>query len=637
MSCEVTGPTACDNEGCAGWSGAEPQAWGTGHDERYALRWIGYRQEGHRCGGGRRAARRGGEVVGSNDEHAGRGRAAGQEAGPRRPRAGDVLRGGAVRLRAVPPTLEQTRRDLPGGCAIDDTATARRAGQDEPARCAEAGQALAGARAHRGVGAGRRSRGDAGSGAGARDGGVGADALPPAHRQLPAAPGDCLSGQAVDQEAPGMAEHGAVRAGGASVDVRRAAAGAGPGAGAARSADRPYARSGAPLVAGLAGRGPAGAARLRADQRRRHRRRDRRSAALHQSAPADGLCRPQRQRVVDRRHGVARPADQDRQQAGAPGADRGGLDLRLAGQARQAGRARHARGGSPDRRQGPPPAVAPLSPPGEARQAQAGGDRRRRPRVAGLHLGHRPRRRAKASPRQHRDRHDGGFARHAEIYGDAQRAASAHRCKARCRQAAPAGIDRITVSSRPAIPRQGAPQQGLPPLRRHRPAYVHRHVLSSPTTQRGEPTHDIDAASAWRQARRSGEPSSSSQSGSCPYSRSGRGSPATNLGRVEANPRIRDRSTVAARLASRPMQRRPHSQHALPRAKKLVPPLETGCVKGDDHLPDRDDGRAAGLSRPGNYRNFRKTFCNGGARRSRARRAARASSTAVPASAFARL
>jgi hypothetical protein len=74
--------------------------------------------------------------------------------------------------------------------------------------------------------------------------------------------------------------------------------------------------------------------------------------------------------------------------------------------------------------------------------------------------------------------------------------------------------------------------------------------------------------------RRSGEPSLSSQSGLCPYSRSVRASRATNLGQVVANPRVRDRSTGAAKPASRPMQPRQSSQTAplLRRTEeKLVP------------------------------------------------------------------
>src|SRR5882757_1977361 len=53
---EVSGLVACDNEGCAGWTGAEPHAWETAHEPGYALCRTGYRQEAHRRCGGRGAA-----------------------------------------------------------------------------------------------------------------------------------------------------------------------------------------------------------------------------------------------------------------------------------------------------------------------------------------------------------------------------------------------------------------------------------------------------------------------------------------------------------------------------------------------------------------------------------------------------
>src|SRR5262245_50115391 len=34
---EATGPTACNNEGCAGRAGAEPHAWRAGHGSGYAV------------------------------------------------------------------------------------------------------------------------------------------------------------------------------------------------------------------------------------------------------------------------------------------------------------------------------------------------------------------------------------------------------------------------------------------------------------------------------------------------------------------------------------------------------------------------------------------------------------------------
>jgi hypothetical protein len=243
MSVEVTGPAACKNEGCAGWSGAEPQAWGTGHEEECTLGWAGHRQEAHRRGGGRGAARWRSAHLGSNGKYAGVGRSAGQEVGPGRARADGVLRGRAMRLRFVPSSGEQARREMPGRGAVDDAAATRRPGQDQPARRAEIGQAAVCAGADRGVGAGRRARGAARCGARPHDGGVELDALPPAHLQLPAAPGDLLYGQAVDQEAPALAGQARVRACRSSALAGRTAGGTRPTAGPARSADRPYPRA----------------------------------------------------------------------------------------------------------------------------------------------------------------------------------------------------------------------------------------------------------------------------------------------------------------------------------------------------------------------------------------------------------
>ena len=184
MSDKVTGPTACQNEGCAGGSGAEPQAWGTGHEEGYALRWPGHRQEADRRSGGGGFAQGRGSLLGPSGEHAGIGRPAGQEAGTRWPRTGRVLRSRAVRLWPVSPPDGQTRRAMPGRGSVDDASAAGRSGQDEPARRAEAGQAASGRRTDGSVGAGWRARGAARSGARPLDGGVWLDALPRGRKSI---------------------------------------------------------------------------------------------------------------------------------------------------------------------------------------------------------------------------------------------------------------------------------------------------------------------------------------------------------------------------------------------------------------------------------------------------------------------
>jgi hypothetical protein len=56
---------------------------------------------------------------------------------------------------------------------------------------------------------------------------------------------------------------------------------------------------------------------------------------------------------------------------------------------------------------------------------------------------------------------------HARIYDDASGGPACGAPTQHDRQAAPAGRIWIIVSPRPAVPRQGAPQQSLPPLRRH--------------------------------------------------------------------------------------------------------------------------------------------------------------------------
>lgn len=91
-----------------------------------------------------------------------------------------------------------------------------------------------------------------------------------------------------------------------------------------------------------------------------------------------------------RRYGLTKPAlaeAGDRQSAGPHRADRGGLDLRPAGQADAAGR--RATRAAGDRRQGPTPSRPALPPAGRPRQAPPGGGRGGGARTARLRLGHR--------------------------------------------------------------------------------------------------------------------------------------------------------------------------------------------------------------------------------------------------------
>src|ERR1700752_4157950 len=117
---EVTGPSTCNGEGCVGWAGAEPQAWRTGHAEGYALRWPGYRQEAHRHRAGGAVAQGRGALLGPDRQRAGGARAGAQAAAEGWPRAGGVLRGGAMRLRPAPLAERQAGGELPGGGAVAD-------------------------------------------------------------------------------------------------------------------------------------------------------------------------------------------------------------------------------------------------------------------------------------------------------------------------------------------------------------------------------------------------------------------------------------------------------------------------------------------------------------------------------------
>lgn len=158
-------------------------------------------------------------------------------------RACRVLRGGAMRLWSVPPPERPSRGELPGDRAVADPAPAWGSGEDQPARQHHPGAASAGRGADLDLGTGRGARGDAGPGSGARRGDGGSDALPPAHRRLPAAPGDRLSGQAVDQEASRLAGSAGVLGCGAPANDGRAPGRARSGAGARRPAGRAYRRA----------------------------------------------------------------------------------------------------------------------------------------------------------------------------------------------------------------------------------------------------------------------------------------------------------------------------------------------------------------------------------------------------------
>ncbi len=101
----------------------------------------------------------------------------------------------------VAPSRRPAGGELPGDRAVADPAPTGGSGKNQPARQHHPGQAAAGRRADRDLGTGRGARGDARYGARAGHGGCRSDALPSAHRRFPAAPGDWLHGQAVDQDA----------------------------------------------------------------------------------------------------------------------------------------------------------------------------------------------------------------------------------------------------------------------------------------------------------------------------------------------------------------------------------------------------------------------------------------------------
>src|SRR5207237_65846 len=111
---EVSGLVACDNEGCAGWTGAEPHAWETAHEQEYAVCRTGYRQEAYRRGAGRGASGWRGALLGKDRQRGELGWPAGQTPAGRWSAAGGVLRGGAVRLRAVSAAEQQAGGAVPG-------------------------------------------------------------------------------------------------------------------------------------------------------------------------------------------------------------------------------------------------------------------------------------------------------------------------------------------------------------------------------------------------------------------------------------------------------------------------------------------------------------------------------------------
>src|SRR5579864_740560 len=307
VEAKVSGLDACDNEGCVGWADAEPRAWETAHHEAYTVRWSGYRQQAYRRRIGRAAAAGRSTLLGTDSQRAGRSGTADEAAAEGWPGTRGVLRGRAVRLWALSSAERHAERHMPGGGAVADPAAAGPSGEDEPARLPEPGEAAARRRADGDLGSGRGARGDAGSGAGTQCGAWGSDPLPPAHRWLSAAPGHPLSdGRAMDEAASGVVGAARIQRGGAPPAVHRAARRPRSDAGAPRSADRAHPGAGAAVVARLAGCRDPGLARLQAHQRRDHRRRDRRSATLLDTAPAHGLSRRGAERAFNRRHRRAR-------------------------------------------------------------------------------------------------------------------------------------------------------------------------------------------------------------------------------------------------------------------------------------------------------------------------------------------
>src|SRR5258708_39610541 len=106
---EVSGLVACDNEGCAGWTGAEPHAWETAHEQGYAVCRTGYRQEAYRRGAGRGASGWRGALLGKDCQRGDLGGPAGQALAGWWSVAGDGLRGGPVRVRALSAAAQQGR------------------------------------------------------------------------------------------------------------------------------------------------------------------------------------------------------------------------------------------------------------------------------------------------------------------------------------------------------------------------------------------------------------------------------------------------------------------------------------------------------------------------------------------------
>src|SRR5436190_22402597 len=119
MESEVSGLGACDNEGCAGWTGAEPHAWETAHEPGYAACGTGYRQEAHRRGGGGAAAGGRGAILAQARQRGIGARPGAEAVAAKRPAAVGVLRGRALRQRHRLVLERLARRELPSGGALD--------------------------------------------------------------------------------------------------------------------------------------------------------------------------------------------------------------------------------------------------------------------------------------------------------------------------------------------------------------------------------------------------------------------------------------------------------------------------------------------------------------------------------------
>src|ERR1700689_2617801 len=143
------------------------------------------------------------------------------------------------------------------------------------------------------MGAGRETRGDARSHAGARDGDAGLAIEAPAGLGFPVAAGEVLSGKEEDLEqgAHELAGEPEARLSGAAPGIRGDDVGGAPGAGTSGALGGGDPRCGPGLVAGRGGRGIDGDARPGSDLGRDVPGRDRRPLALPNATTADGLSR----------------------------------------------------------------------------------------------------------------------------------------------------------------------------------------------------------------------------------------------------------------------------------------------------------------------------------------------------------